>query len=72
MTFPPGIIFYFLAISIQFDPLAPAILEAMKMYPDAGLMKAAYLVKRIDHSPVIYGIGDVHAYYVQMLIHRMN
>lgn len=72
MTFPPGIIFYFLAISVQFDPLAPAILEAMKMYLNAGLMKATYLVKGVYHSPVIYGKRDVHAYYVQMLIHRMN
>jgi hypothetical protein len=71
MAFPPGIIFYFFAVRIQFDLLPSAILEAMQVDLDAGLMKAADLMKGINHSPVICRVRDVHAYYVQMLIHEI-
>jgi hypothetical protein len=61
MAFAPGIIGHICTIIIQ-DGLFPAtIFETMQMDLYTRSMQATDLVKEIENSPVIHGVGHVQA-----------
>jgi hypothetical protein len=62
MALAAGIVMHFFAIVIEHGLRTPSIFEAMQMHLDAGGVKEADLMEKIEDASVVDGVWHIQAH----------